>query len=101
MRTHKCVRAHTHTHTHAHTHTLQSQQQPPNEGLALRTGQEDGDTRRDTIERDEKRLAELGRKTIEMYVISHIFTDCLEVCALGGRGKGLRRWWMHYRHGTR
>ncbi len=50
----------------------------PNDGLALRSGQED-DYRRDSIERDEKRLAELGRKTIEMYVISHIITEKMEV----------------------
>jgi hypothetical protein len=50
----------------------------PNDGLALRSGQED-DYRRDSIERDEKRLAELGRKTVEMFVISHIITDKMEV----------------------
>ena len=50
----------------------------PNDGLALRSGQED-DYRRDSIERDEKRLAELGRRTVEMYVISHVFTERLEV----------------------
>ena len=55
-------------------------QQPiqPNDGLALRSGQED-DYRRDSIERDEKRLAELGRKTVEMYVISQIITEKMEV----------------------
>ena len=51
---------------------------PPNDGLALRSGQED-DYRRDSIERDEKRLAELGRRTVEMYVISHIITEKMEV----------------------
>ncbi|GAX80158.1 hypothetical protein CEUSTIGMA_g7596.t1 [Chlamydomonas eustigma] len=50
----------------------------PNDGLALRSGQED-DYRRDSIERDEKRLAELGRKTVEMFVISHIITDKMEI----------------------
>lgn len=50
----------------------------PNDGLSLRTGQDD-DYRRDTIERDEKRLAELGRKTVEMFVISQVFTERLEV----------------------
>lgn len=49
--------------------------------MALRTGQDD-DFRRDTIERDEKRLAELGRKTVEMYVISHVLTERLEVRVL-------------------
>ena len=52
----------------------------PNDGLALRSGQED-DYRRDSIERDEKRLAELGRKTVEMFVISHIITEKMEVRA--------------------
>ncbi len=50
----------------------------PNDGLALRSGQED-DYRRDSIERDEKRLAELGRKTVEMFVISHIITEKMEI----------------------
>lgn len=60
----------------------------PNDGLSLRTGHDD-DYRRDTIERDEKRLAELGRKTVEMFVISQVFTERLEVraCA-GGRALG-------------
>lgn len=44
----------------------------------MRSGQED-DYRRDSIERDEKRLAELGRKTVEMYVISQIITEKMEV----------------------
>eukprot|EP00798_Chlamydomonas_sp_ICE-L_P015975 gene15975-22105_t len=49
-----------------------------NDGLALRSGQED-DYRRDSIERDEKRLAELGRRTVEMYVLSHVFSERLEI----------------------
>ena len=51
----------------------------PNDGLTLRSGQDGDDYRRDSIERDEKRLAELGRRTVEMYVICHIFTEKLEV----------------------
>ena len=51
----------------------------PNDGLALRSGQEGDEYRRDSIERDEKRLAELGRKTVEMFVISHIFSEKIEV----------------------
>ncbi len=55
-----------------------------NEGLALRSGQDDsggGDAsgRRDSMERDEQRLAELGRRTVEMYVISHVCSEKLEV----------------------
>jgi len=33
----------------------------------------------DAVERDEHRLAELGRKTIEMYVLSRVFNDRVEV----------------------
>ncbi|EFJ42002.1 hypothetical protein VOLCADRAFT_67555, partial [Volvox carteri f. nagariensis] len=40
---------------------------------------EGDDYRRDSIERDEKRLAELGRKTLEMFVIAHIFCEKLEI----------------------
>jgi hypothetical protein len=38
--------------------------------------------RRDALERDEKRLAELGRRTVEMYALAHIFTERLEVRGL-------------------
>ncbi len=51
----------------------------PNDGLTLRSGQDGDDYRRDSIERDEKRLAELGRRTVEMFVISHIFCEKLEI----------------------
>ena len=44
----------------------------------MRHGPETDDYNRDFIERDEKRLADLGRKTVEMYVIAHIIAD-LEV----------------------
>lgn len=33
------------------------------------------DYSRDYVERDEKRLADLGRRAVEMFAISHIFTD--------------------------
>lgn len=59
-------------------HPLQQILQP-NDGLTLRSGQDGDDYRRDSIERDEKRLAELGRRTVEMFVITHIFTEKLEV----------------------
>jgi hypothetical protein len=51
------------------------------DGLALRTGQDDGTegSRKDTIERDERRLAELGRRTVEMLAIAHVFGEKLEV----------------------
>ena len=44
----------------------------------MRHGPETDDYNRDFIERDERRLADLGRKTVEMYVIAHIIAD-LEV----------------------
>ena len=50
----------------------------------MRHGPETDDYNRDFIERDEKRLAELGRKTVEMYVIAHIIAD-LEVRAISGQ----------------
>ena len=33
------------------------------------------DYSKDYVERDEKRLADLGRRAVEMFAISHIFTD--------------------------
>ena len=33
----------------------------------------------DAVERDERRLAELGRRTIEMYALHHLFTTKVEV----------------------
>ncbi len=51
------------------------------DGLALRSHQEgDSEFRRDSVERDERRLGELGKKTVEMFAITHIFTEKLEVC---------------------
>jgi hypothetical protein len=50
------------------------------DGLGLRSGcDEMSELRRDALERDEKRLAELGRRTVEMYALGHIFTERLEV----------------------
>ena len=53
----------------------------PADALTVRHGPETDDYNRDFIERDEKRLADLGRRTVEMYVIAHIIAD-LEVCHL-------------------
>ena len=36
---------------------------------------------RDSVERDEQWLAELGRRTVEMFVLSHLFSNRMEVCA--------------------
>jgi hypothetical protein len=50
------------------------------DGLGLRSGcDEMSELRRDALERDEKRLAELGRRTVEMYALAHVFTESLEV----------------------
>lgn len=49
------------------------------DGLGLRTAQEGEDYRRDFIDRDEKRLAELGWKTVEMFCISHMVVEKIEV----------------------
>lgn len=54
----------------------------PADALTVRHGPETDDYNRDFIERDEKRLADLGRRTVEMYVIAHIIAD-LEVASLG------------------
>ena len=64
----------------------------PVDALTVRHGPETDDYNRDFIERDEKRLADLGRRTVEMYVIAHIIADlevrymlntsaCAAVCA--------------------
>lgn len=67
------------------------------DGLALRTGQDaDGEFRRDSVERDEKRLAELGKRTVEMYAIAHIFSEKLEVGSQPGPDISLHTAiWIH------
>lgn len=42
--------------------------------LAARNAQE-GDESKDYVERDERRLGELGRRTVEMYSMAHIFSE--------------------------
>jgi hypothetical protein len=55
------------------------------EGLSLRSGGDElSELRRDALERDERRLAELGRRTVEMHALAHIFTEQLEVRRGGG-----------------
>ena len=61
------------------------------DGLALRSGIEsgpEGEARRDSVDRDERRLGELGRKTVEMLAIAHIFCEKLEVGRGRARGGG-------------
>ena len=55
------------------------------DGSAMRSGHED-ESVKDTIEKDECRLAELGKRTVEMYVISHIFAEHLEVWLMACAG---------------
>ena len=40
---------------------------------------QEGDEGKDHVERDERRLGELGRRTVEMFSMAHIFSE-LEVC---------------------
>jgi hypothetical protein len=62
--------------------------------VGLRSGGEgDTDSRRDGVERDEKRLAELGRRTVEMYALAHMFTERLEVRGGGVWGGVLQSGW--------
>ncbi|MCI03570.1 MATH domain-containing protein, partial [Trifolium medium] len=37
------------------------------------------DFNKDSIERDERRLTELGRRTLEIFVLAHIFSNKIEV----------------------
>lgn len=54
------------------------------DGLGLRSGCDElSELRRDVLERDEKRLAELGRRTVEMFALAHIITEQLEVGSCG------------------
>jgi len=48
------------------------------DGLGGRS-QGDEDYGKDSVDRDERRLADLGRRSVEMYVLSHIFVKNLEV----------------------
>jgi hypothetical protein len=75
------------------------------EGLSLRSGCDElCEVRRDALERDERRLAELGRRSVELYALTHIFTEQLEVSMGGGwpGAEGLRllrspqHWLVHH-----
>eukprot|EP00873_Tetraselmis_striata_P038610 jgi/Tetstr1/458874/TSEL_004382.t1 len=48
------------------------------DGLCGRNQGEE-DYGKDSVDRDERRLAELGRRTVEMFVLSHVYTESLEV----------------------
>ena len=50
---------------------------PPNDEKGPQNRMKDGnfgeDFNKDSIERDERRLTELGRRTVEKFVLAHIF----------------------------
>ncbi|XP_050216227.1 TNF receptor-associated factor homolog 1a [Mercurialis annua] len=55
---------------------------PPKDEKGPQNRTKDGnsgeDFNKDSIERDERRLTELGRRTVEIYVLAHIFTKKIE-----------------------
>ncbi|KAI4304006.1 hypothetical protein MLD38_039578 [Melastoma candidum] len=56
---------------------------PPKDEKGPQNRTKDGnsgeDFNRDTVERDERRLTELGRRTVEIFVLGHIFSNNIEV----------------------
>ncbi|KAM1216344.1 hypothetical protein ACFX2I_012601 [Malus domestica] len=56
---------------------------PPKDEKGPQNRTKDGnsgeDFNKDSIERDEKRLTELGRRTVEIFVLAHIFSNKIEV----------------------
>ncbi|GLT99457.1 hypothetical protein SLE2022_168950 [Rubroshorea leprosula] len=56
---------------------------PPKEEKGPQNRTKDGnsgeDFNKDSIERDERRLTELGRRTVEIFVLAHIFSNKIEV----------------------
>lgn len=40
----------------------------------LQDGSSGDDFGKDSVERDERRLTELGRRTVEMFVLAHLYT---------------------------
>ncbi|GKA74197.1 hypothetical protein Tco_0780499 [Tanacetum coccineum] len=56
---------------------------PPNDDKGSQNRTKDGgsgdDFSKESIERDERRLTEVGRRTIELFVLSHIFSSKIEV----------------------
>ncbi|GLT99452.1 hypothetical protein SLE2022_168900 [Rubroshorea leprosula] len=56
---------------------------PPKEEKGPQNRTKDGnsgeDFNKDCIERDERRLTELGRRTVEIFVLAHIFSNKIEV----------------------
>ncbi|XP_042517942.1 TNF receptor-associated factor homolog 1b-like isoform X2 [Macadamia integrifolia] len=56
---------------------------PPKDEKGPQNRTKDGssgeDSNKDSIERDERRLTELGRRTVEIFVLAHIFSNRIEV----------------------
>lgn len=42
--------------------------------MQLQDGSSGDDFGKDSVERDERRLTELGRRTVEMFVLAHLYT---------------------------
>lgn len=51
----------------------------------LQDGSSGEDFNKDSIERDERRLTELGRRTVEIFVLAHIFRYCVFIISLKSR----------------
>ncbi|EIE25137.1 MATH-domain-containing protein [Coccomyxa subellipsoidea C-169] len=45
------------------------------DALAVRNAQDSDDYSSNYVERDERRLAELGRRAVEMFAVAHVFSD--------------------------
>ena len=64
---------------------------PKNNDSKDATKKKTGFSAADAVERDEHRLAELGRKTIEMYVLSRVFNERVEVAFQRSRSSDASR----------
>ncbi|KAG0612014.1 hypothetical protein M758_7G183800 [Ceratodon purpureus] len=51
----------------------------PQNRTKLQDGSSGDDFGKDSVERDERRLTELGRRTVEMFVLAHLYTNRVEV----------------------
>ncbi|XP_073394018.1 uncharacterized protein [Physcomitrium patens] len=51
----------------------------PQNRTKLQDGSFGDDFGKDSVERDERRLTELGRRTVEMFVLAHLYTNRVEV----------------------
>jgi hypothetical protein len=58
--------------------TFSPDTKPTSDALALRNAQDVDDSNKGSVERDERRLADLGRRTVEMFGAAHIVEAQLE-----------------------